>query len=327
MKINKILGTFLILLLVGDLFASQTNLLSQYRTKGIYGIQKLLDRELTQTSYWKHYLQDKNTTFGYIESYDNILTCNKERSKLYVYRKEQNSSNFLLKREYNAYTGKNAGDKKNEGDLRTPVGIYELTQKIHKIDPFYGPLAFVTSYPNTYDKYQGKTGQGIWIHGLPIDQKRDEYTKGCIAIGNKNIECLDKNIDINKTILLINSNVVVKKTSKKHLANILSDLYSWRFAWIYNDIHTYLNFYAEDFKRFNGMNKEEFTRYKTRVFAKNETKTIRFNDINILPYPGNNPIYRITFYEYYQSDSFSFQGQKELIVRYINNKIQIVTEQ
>ena len=65
-------------------------------------------------------------------------------------------------------------------------------------------MAFVTSYPNSYDKYRGKNGYGIWIHGLPTEQEREEFTTGCIAIKNSNIESLEENIDIDKTIYIIN---------------------------------------------------------------------------------------------------------------------------
>ncbi len=49
------------------------------------------------------------------------------------------------------------GDKKTEGDLRTPIGVYDLVKKISNVDEFYGPLAFVISYPNIYDRYKENT--------------------------------------------------------------------------------------------------------------------------------------------------------------------------
>jgi murein L,D-transpeptidase YafK len=188
-------------------------------------------------------------------------------------------------------------------------------------------MAFVTSYPNLYDKYKGKTGKGIWIHGLPIDQERDEFTKGCIAINNKSIECLDKNIDINKTLLIINEDNIRKDVSKNTLANLLSQLYKWRYAWIYNELENYLNFYDNNFLRFDGMNKREFIHYKTRIFSKKETKTILFTAINVIPYPNEENTFQITFNEKYKSNSFTFIGDKMLIVHLRNNAMRIITEQ
>lgn len=326
MKNNAILSILLILLSATGLYASDTDILTSYRLHGLSGIEKQLDQKLASKQYWEEFLKNKDTKFGYLESYCDVLACNKQKSKLFIYRKDQNSSQYKLVKEYPAFTGKKKGDKHTEGDLKTPVGVYELTKKIEKVDPFYGPLAFVTSYPNIYDKFRHKTGKGIWIHGLPLHQERDDFTKGCIAIDNKSIECMNKHLDISKTVLLIDEADIQTDISKHTLSTILSQLYAWRYAWIYNDLEKYLSFYDPTFKRFDGMDKTEFTRYKTRIFNKKEDKTIIFSDINVLPYPNTKNIYKITFKEQYKSNSFSFQGNKVLIIRLDNDKISIITE-
>lgn len=318
----------LVLLVIGSsLFSS--DILTSYRVNGIDTIEKQMDLELTKEEYWSNYIKDKNTTFGYIESYSNVLTCNKEKSTLNLYSLDENRS-FKFKKEYSAFTGKKKGDKIKEGDFKTPIGIYQITQKLSKdtnLNSFYGPLAFVTSYPNIYDSYRGKNGSGIWIHGLPTEQERDEFTRGCIAINNPNIECLDRNIDITKTLLIINSSDTKKNIPKNTLTSILSQLYEWRYAWLYDDIDSYLNFYSPKFVRSDGMDIKRFISYKTRVFKKIEKKTIIFKDINILPYPDSEDIYQITFKEFYKSDTFEFTGDKTLIIKLgTNNKIKILTE-
>ena len=313
----------LLFLLSSSLYSS--DILTQYRINGIEDIEKEMDKELRKKEYWTSYLKDLDTSFGYIESYSNILTCDKSKSSLTLYVKDANNT-YKMKKNYNAYTGKMQGDKLREGDLKTPIGIYNLTQKISKVDSFYGPMAFVTSYPNLYDKYKGKNGSGIWIHGLPLEQERDEFTKGCIAINNQSIECLNKNIDITKTLLIINENEIHKNISKDTLSTLLSDLYAWRYAWIYNNLEDYLGFYSEKFVRFDNMNAEVFKTYKKRIFAKDEKKTILFTNINVLPYPNTMDTYKISFDETYKSDSFSFTGNKILIVQLVDDSIKIITE-
>jgi len=305
------------------------NVLTHYRTDGIEVLEQKMDIELTKEKYWSEHLKDIDTTFGYIESNSKILTCDKENSTLNLYTKDKNNT-YDFQKQYTAFTGKNKGDKTKEGDRKTPIGIYQITEKLSKdtkLDPFYGPIAFVTSYPNSYDKYRGKNGHGIWIHGLPIVRERDDFTRGCIAINNQNLEALDNKIDIKNTLLIINSKKVQQNISKEILTSILSQLYSWRYSWVYSDIDKYLDFYADEFIRDDGIKLGMFKSYKTRVFKKQEKKTIIFNNINVIPYPNSDNIYQITFKEFYKSDTFQFTGNKTLIVKIIeDSRIKIVTE-
>jgi len=305
-----------------------SDILTSYRIYGTVDIEKQLDLELSKEEYWKTQVSQIDTTFGYVESYQNILTCDKSQSILHLYSLDDNKT-FQLRKKYNAFTGKLKGDKINEGDLKTPTGIYQIVQKLSKetkLDPFYGPFAFVTSYPNVYDTYRGKNGSGIWIHGLP-EQDRDEFTRGCIAINNSSIECLSNNIDISKTLLIIDDSAIKKNIQKETLISILAQLYEWRYAWIYDDLKSYLSFYSPQFVRFDGMDIQKFTSYKTRVFQKEEKKKIIFSDINVLPYPNSSNIFEISFKEYYRSDTFKFTGNKTLIVELDENKkIKILTE-
>jgi len=321
---NKSFLLSIFFLLSVNIFAN--DILTDYRINGLQDIQKKMDKQLAQEKYWTGYLKNVDTRFGYIEKYDNVLTCNKEKSTLTLYAKDDNNT-YKLQKEYSAYTGKIKGDKSREGDLKTPIGIYSITKKISKLDSFYGPMAFVTSYPNTFDKYKGKDGSGIWIHGLPTSQERDEFTKGCIAINNKNIKCLDKHINIDKTVLIIDKKELRQNISKKIFANLLANLYTWRYAWIYNNLSDYLAFYDENFMRFDGMKIDRFTSYKTRIFKKMEDKEIIFTDINVIPYPNTKNTYKISFKEQYTSSSFSFKGDKVLIVKIQDNKFKILTEQ
>lgn len=323
---SKITNILFILLLSTSAFSLDNEILTDYRLHGIKSVEKALNKSLTNVDYWKEFLKDKDTKFGYIESYTNILLCDKSKSELFIYAKDSNNT-YQLRQEYNAFTGKLKGDKVKEGDLKTPIGVYDIVKKIDKVDSFYGPMAFVTSYPNLYDKYKGKTGQGIWIHGLPTDQQRDEFTKGCIAINNQSIECLNKNINIKKTVLIIKEDANSSMApSRDTLAVLLAQLYSWRYAWLYNETDNYLSFYSAEFKRYDGMDLDKFKKYKKRVFSKNESKSISFRKINIVAYPNLENVYKITFNENYKSDSFSFNGQKVLIVKLENNKLNIITE-
>ena len=314
---------FIALLLTLSLYAEDFALL--YQSKGINAVIDALDIELTKKEYWDTKLSNIDTRYGYFEGKDAFLTCNKNNSSLQYFKRDK-AGEFQLENDFHALVGKINGDKEKEGDKKTPIGIYKLTKKLNKLDPFYGPLAYVTSYPNLYDKIRGKNGSGIWIHGVPSDKKREKSTKGCIALDNSDIRCLEEKLDFKNSWLIIDKDVNIS-VSKETLTSILSQLFSWRYAWLKNKIDDYLLFYDKNFIRYNGMKYSQFTQYKKRVFNKNEKKKIFFSNINIISYPGRNKnLFMISFYEKYHTSSYNFQGEKSLIISFKKNKIKIITE-
>ena len=316
----------LLFLFLSLTLSADQHLLDIYQKQGSFALEKIFDEELSTQQYWRNKLKDANTSFGYFETINYLLACNKNDASLKLYAKDINDS-FKLSEDFSAFIGKKEGDKQREGDLKTPIGVYKILQKLDHVDKFYGPLAFVTSYPNVYDKVQGKNGSGIWVHGLPLDQERDDYTKGCIAINNTNLQNIEQKIDFHKALVYIDQGEF-SKISKETIVILLSNLYGWRKSWKENDIEQYLSYYNETFKRTDGLNLKRFKRYKKRIFKKQEQKQILFTDINIIPYPLNNQknVFLISFLEKYSSKSFQFDGEKELYVHLDNGIFSILAE-
>jgi len=310
-----------------SLLAATTLLSSEVLTLYKSGGKKLLDSQMNTPSYWSGTLFNKDLRFGYFERAFSLLACSKEKGSLELYTPDA-QKRFSLKKRYSAFTGKNAGDKKVEGDLKTPIGIYTLTEKKRRVDPFYGPMAFVTSYPNLYDRIRGKNGDGIWVHGVPLSGSRDPFTKGCIAIDNNDLIQLDQSINPSNTLLIIDSSLKQWVTPTTY-SSILAGLYQWKYAWTYNDLDTYLSAYDPSFKRFDGMGYTQFKAYKERIFSKNESKTIALDHLNIIPYPGEKRnLFWVTFKQLYISESHKFEGEKSLLIRLnANQSISILTEE
>ena len=313
----------LFILIVSTTLLCSTDSIILYKDGG----KKLFEKEMNNPSYWAGTLFNKDLRFGYFERAFSLLTVSKSKGSLELYTPNSRQQ-FLLKKRYSAFTGKNSGDKYVEGDLKTPVGIYTLTEKKKTVDPFYGPMAFVTSYPNLYDRIRGKSGDGIWVHGVPLSGSRDPFTRGCIAINNNDLIQLDKSINPSDTLLIIDSSLkqLVKPTI---YSEILASLYQWKSAWIDNDLETYLSFYDSSFRRYDGMDLNQFKSYKERIFSKDESKTITFSDINIIPYPGDKQnLFWVTFNQLYISESHRYQGNKSLLVRLNNDQsVSILTEE
>lgn len=88
------------------------------------------------------------------------------------------------------------GDKKQEGDFRTPEGHYILDSRNPNSEYF---LSIHVSYPNQADRREAfengvEPGGAIMIHGQPNEPTQSEvyyrtqdWTNGCIAVSNSDM--------------------------------------------------------------------------------------------------------------------------------------------
>ena len=301
------------------------DLVNIYRMQGLNSVEMEIEKTLKNQDYWKEYLKDKNVDYGYYEYKKYVLLTQKDQSEISLFEVLDNDFKLVLRN--SVITGENEGDKYTEGDKKTPEGSYDLIEKKTGLDQFYGPFALVTSYPNVFDQSLNKNGYGIWIHGKPFSGERESVTKGCIALDNNELENLEKNLDLKKTILITTQNQF-KKATKDEMALILSSIFKWKDAWKYSQFNDYISFYSTEFKKADKSGFTEFKEYKERIFAKDEKKTINFTNIDISPYPnslGKN-MFRIFMDEEYLSPAIKFIGNKELFIEIIDNEVKILSE-
>ena len=315
----------IVVFLIIALGLNAKDLMDIYRIEGIKAVEQELEKNLRDLNFWKIYLENKNIEYGYYEFNKYVIVAQKEQKELSLFENSENGYKLITKEKI--IIGENSGDKFVEGDKKTPEGSYDLVQKRTGLDQFYGPFALVTSYPNTFDQSLNKKGHGIWIHGMPLNGDRENFTQGCLAVDNERLKHLDSNINFKKTVL-ITSKDELKKATKEDIALVLSSIYKWKDAWKYSKINEYLSFYSKDFKRPDGSDFTIFSNQKRQIFAKNEDKTINLFNIDISPYPNslNKTMYRILMDEEYTSPSVKFYGKKELFVEIANNQLQILTE-
>lgn len=104
------------------------------------------------------------------------------------------------------------GDKRKEGDNKTPEGKYIIESRNDKSDYH---LSLRISYPNASDKYRAskagvKPGGAIMIHGMPNGQswktwkynKTKDWTNGCIAVYNDEIREIWNLVDNGTPIII-----------------------------------------------------------------------------------------------------------------------------
>ncbi len=98
------------------------------------------------------------------------------------------------------------GDKKIEGDGKTPEGLYYIDRKNPKSKYF---LSLGISYPNKTDLAEasalGKPAGGdIFIHGEDTKPNffKPDWTAGCIAVKNREIREIYALVDVGTPILI-----------------------------------------------------------------------------------------------------------------------------
>ena len=106
-----------------------------------------------------------------------------------------------------------SGPKTQEGDSKTPEGIYRIDYRIDRdLSKFHRALHI--SYPNAQDRARAARlgvdpGDEIMIHGLPedwsarqLDHPRLDWTQGCIAVTDREMDEIWRMVD-NGTVIEI----------------------------------------------------------------------------------------------------------------------------
>jgi L,D-peptidoglycan transpeptidase YkuD (ErfK/YbiS/YcfS/YnhG family) len=134
-----------------------------------------------------------------------VVVVDASHSRVYVF--EQQSGGLLLIRSFYASIGRAGYDKEVEGDLRTPLGVYHITSRLddQQVEELYGIGALPLNYPNEHDRRMGRTGSGIWLHGVPrVSYARSPYaTEGCVALANDDMAYLMEVLQTRRTPVVI----------------------------------------------------------------------------------------------------------------------------
>jgi murein L,D-transpeptidase YafK len=127
------------------------------------------------------------------------------KSRLYLF--ENTPAGPVLKHDYYASVGKLGTSKRIEGDLRTPLGVYFVNGALdpRKLAERYGAGALPLNYPNQLDQLRGRTGSGIWLHGVePATFTRAPLaTDGCVAVSNPDLREISQLVHRQQTPVVI----------------------------------------------------------------------------------------------------------------------------
>ena len=232
------------------------------------------------------------------EGVDTVLVAESSTSTLHEFKNGAHG----LERSGQMYmsVGQRGVGKQRAWDRKTPLGIYFVNEQLDtsKLHEKYGPTAFPLDYPNIWDRRNGRSGDGIWIHGVaPGDGQRPPLdTDGCIALGNDDLLALAGRLQP-----LVTPVLVAREVARVPAADVdaLRDelrrhLDVWAASLAAGDLHRLLSLYADDFT-YRGMARDEWAAFRLQALEHSPAGRVDIDRVLLLADPEEQGLYLSRF--------------------------------
>ncbi len=160
------------------------------------------------------------------------IAVDTSRSRLYLF--ENGPQGMRLVSDHYVSVGKQGVDKSVEGDQRTPLGVYFVSDRVGQgsLGEEFGAGAMQLNYPNLFDKLHGRTGSGIYVHGVPFNtySRPPKDSDGCVTLANDELVTLMNTVPIHDTPVIITRQIhwVSDNATQVHRAEILDAVNHWQ---------------------------------------------------------------------------------------------------
>ena len=239
---------------------------------------------------------------------------------------------YQVKKTFRTTLGQVKGDKEDEGDLKTPEGIYTFKARMTapQLAKKFGTLAFYLNFPNTFDDLSGHKGSNIMLHATntPERLKNNFDSLGCVVVSDEELHSIESHIRVGLTPILIFSELTPEYLKPGQDAQLKNFFYGWLKAWEGKNLESYIDQYHSDFSA-QGMKKAEWKTFKSNLNQ-------RYASIEIKPELAlfyRHPKYSmITFTQNYRSKlkngawGHRSHGTKILYVAEENGQPKIIAE-
>lgn len=228
-----------------------------------------------------------------------VLIVDAKRSRLYVYENLGGQLKFID--DYYVSQGKLGVDKLKAGDQKTPLGVYYITGRLSgaRLPDFYGAGALPINYPNEWDRINGRSGSGIWLHGTPSDSfsRPPLSSDGCVVLTNPDLNKLYGSVEIGKTPVVISDHVefVSKEKWNSDRATATKLLDTWLRDMESGNATRLLSNYSHRFKSAAGEDLD--TWYSKQPHPAGAIAPVGVKDTTFFFYPGKEDMLVGTFTE------------------------------
>lgn len=258
-----------------------------------------------------------------------VVVVDTRLSRLFLFE-NRDGEPYLIKDFYASY-GRAGTGKERQGDLKTPLGVYFITGRLldETLPSKYGSGALPLNYPNAWDQRLGRTGNGIWVHGSPVEtySRPPQASEGCISLTNPDFINLDQTINFKNTPVIVGENIrwIERKAWRSQRSSYLALLQKWEKDWESLDHERYIGNYSKSFHD-GKRNYSQFDRYKTRVNGNKSFVDVNLADISLYRYPDDPGLMVATFSQGYRSNDLSGTWVKRQYWRFEQGKWRIAYE-
>ena len=240
------------------------------------------------------------------------IVVDTSRSTLYVYENVNGEPRYVA--DYYITIGKLGTEKVSAGDQRTPIGVYFVKADLpkNKLADMYGSGAYPLSYPNEWDRKNGRTGQGIWLHGTPSDtySRPPRASNGCVVLANDDLNKLAPYLQVGITPVIITNQIDwANQQDQAERDALLQEFEQWRKDWASLDTDTYLKHYSHNFSSDN-MNYPAWAKQKQLVNSAKSWIKVNISNVSVFTYPEQPNMVVVNFEQDYNSNNLSNRMKK-----------------
>lgn len=164
---------------------------------------------------WRHYQSPvppgaiPNAILRLAPRYRYAIVVDLPHNRLYLFRNDHGRPRLVA--DFYASIGSAGAGKRTEGDERTPVGVYHIHgyKPDRQLPALYGAGALPLNYPNAWDRKLGRTGYGIWLHGVPETtfSRPPRASAGCVVVPNQALKALRERVRGHDTPVILTNDL------------------------------------------------------------------------------------------------------------------------
>ena len=228
------------------------------------------------------------------------IAVDASRSRLYLFANDAKGLRLIA--DHYVSLGRLGVDKKEQGDQRTPLGAYFITSRLtnQQVAEFYGPGALTLNYPNEYDRRRGKTGGGIWLHGVPPTHfaRGPQTTDGCVVLANPDLLRLLREVSPRRTPVVIAPKIewVARAQVAQERVAAHAMVEQWRIARSQGDVRKLLDFYSPQFQS-GTADLAQWSQMVDKELQATRGRTAELKEMSILSWRDTGEVLIVTFGE------------------------------